>query len=878
MYYSLKNRIINLMIHFCLLTRDKHPGVATGGKKGYGDSMKKIISVILAVMMLMSAAATVNAEDKVVSSPSFMTVKALYAHAVSGSADTEAWHMWQSVHDEDFNISAESEKYFFLPSSVSSDKVEIYNGFDSEVTFDGIKIAAGEVFEFPYIIGDDYAVSANGKDYTLKFMKSSAEAAIFVNNKDADGEGTELMQYLYQDKSLSAKATGAIVTPDGEIDNTPIKKIKGRGNTTWWKPKRPFNITYDSKVSIAGMDKSKKFSMLANYQDDSLSRNRILYDLSDAVGMPYASDSRFVDFYSDGMYLGSYQLTEKIDVGKDSLIPDFSEDDYLDENGNVKEDFPFLCEVDASATEGEDYFVTLSNRTKITIKAPELEEGDVGYEEVMKYVKDKFEAFYNACNSRSKDLSEFADVNSLASIYLINELGKNWDSGVSSLYFTYKPDENGQFKFYGSPVWDYDNSLGNAVGVENDLKNMGVTDYEEYTGWWCRLKGKSKSQKSSTNIMNRLAQNTGVLNSAKEIWFSKFVPAIDHFEGNTIEDINKELYTAEEYFSLIKGSAEMNYASGWLLNTGSWIADHSSLNLAIYDKELNTYATFKKANSYNSNFDDMFYYCRDWMLSRAAWLSKEMADVKPKEVEIDEPAEETSEPTESVPDTTAEPTESAPDTTAEPTESVPDTSAEPTSPDTTIEPTEPVSQTPTQPAAPADTKSFTSSGSSKFILELTGTKFVYSGKTITPLVSYKAPDGTSFHPSFLDIRYSAGRTEVGTYKVTVGLKGFTLSDKTAEFTIVPKSTSISKVKRSKNNKTATIKWKKASGSITGYQVVYSKSKKFTKATKKTVKSKTSLKIKKLKKKNYYVKLRVYKTVGGKTYYSDWSKAKKIAVK
>lgn len=44
------------------------------------------------------------------------------------------------------------------------------------------------------------------------------------------------------------------------------------------------------------MDKCKKFSMLANYQDDSLSRNRFLYDLSDAVDMPYASDSRYVDF------------------------------------------------------------------------------------------------------------------------------------------------------------------------------------------------------------------------------------------------------------------------------------------------------------------------------------------------------------------------------------------------------------------------------------------------------------------------------------------------------------------------------------------------------------------------------------------------------
>ena len=52
---------------------------------------------------------------------------------------------------------------------------------------------------------------------------------------------------------------------------------------------------------------------------NSLTRNRFLYDLADAVGTPYASDSRYVDFYSDGYYWGSYQMTEKIEVGKSAL-------------------------------------------------------------------------------------------------------------------------------------------------------------------------------------------------------------------------------------------------------------------------------------------------------------------------------------------------------------------------------------------------------------------------------------------------------------------------------------------------------------------------------------------------------------------------------
>ena len=206
------------------------------------------------------------------------------------------------------------------------------------------------------------------------------------------------MAYLNEDKSHSAKATGAIVTPDGKIDNTTIKKIKGRGNTSWDKAKKGYNITYDKKVSIAGMEKNKKYSILANYQDDSLSRNRFLYDLSDAAGMPYASDSRYVDFYVNGYYWGSYQMAEKVEAG--SLVTDVDEEAYLNEDGTVKEDFPFIVEVDASAGD-DDYWVS-SNGLKLTIKAPEIDPGAVGYDEVKSYVQKHFNEFYTATSSTSK--------------------------------------------------------------------------------------------------------------------------------------------------------------------------------------------------------------------------------------------------------------------------------------------------------------------------------------------------------------------------------------------------------------------------------------------------------------------------------------------
>lgn len=626
--------------------------------------MKKILALLICALLTLGTmtVAIVSAEESKGAPTGFTVGQALYAHAVTGSEDGEAWQAWQSEHDEDMNEHDPSVRYFFLPTSADESKADIYNGYSEAVTVAGTTIPAGETATVSYVKGENYTVAAGGSSYTLKFMKSNAEAAIYINNSNADGNGAELMNYLNSDKANSATATGAIVTPDGKIDNTPVKKIKGRGNTSWGKPKKGYNVTYDKKVSIAGMEKNKKYSLLANYQDDSLSRNRFLYDLSDAVGMPYASDSRYIDLYVNGFYWGSYQIAEKVEPG--SLVPEVDDEGYLEEDGEtIKKDFSFIVEVDASASD-EDYWFS-SNNMKVTIKSPELDPDQAGYDDVKKYIRRKFNSLYSAFTSEFVDLSMVADVESMTKLYLINELGKNWDSGVSSTFFTYKQDENGKYKFYGSPVWDYDNSLGNAVGVGNDLRTMGVNDYTQYTGWWCKYKGTSRSKPVSDNIMARLSLDPEVQAIAPQIWFEDFVPAIQHFSGEKPSDtVDKELYQASRYYELIKDSAAMNYTSGWLLYTSGWVADHSALKRATYNETTKKMVVDKTTTRYAQNFDGAFSYARDWMTSRAAWLSEQFAPnyvptVKPTEPPTEAPTTEqptTEQPTTEQP-TTEPPTE-----------------------------------------------------------------------------------------------------------------------------------------------------------------------------------------------------------------------------
>ena len=193
----------------------------------------------------------------------------------------------------------------------------------------------------------------------------------------------------------------------------------------------------------------------------------------------------------------------------------------------------------------------------------------------------------------------------------------------------YKQDSNGKYKFYGSPVWDYDNSLGNAVGVERELDSIGVTDYEEYYGWWCKYKGRSTNSRSVTNIMNFIARNNIVYEKSVSVWFEEFVPVINDFASDSSTpkaSSSTEMYRAYEYYALLKDSAEMNYQSGWLLDTSSWIADHSNLHKAHYDYQTRKYTIDTNVTTYKQDFTGMYNYCVDWLTSRAAWMSDEMAE------------------------------------------------------------------------------------------------------------------------------------------------------------------------------------------------------------------------------------------------------------
>ena len=165
-------------------------------------------------------------------------------------------------------------------------------------------------------------------------------------------------------------------------------------------------------------------------------------------------------------------------------------------------------------------------------------------------------------------------------------------------------------------------------------------------------------------------------------------------------------------------------------------------------------------------------------------------------------------------------------------------------------------------------------------VSLSKTTYTYTGKYLKPSVTVKNTKNQKISSKYYTVSYK-NHKYTGKASVIVKFKDRYSGTITKTFKINPKKPTILKPAAAK--KAVTVKWKKVSGKISGYEVMYSTSKSFKKgsATKtKLVKStKTSYKATKLKaKKTYYVKVRAYKTVGKTKYYSAWSLKKSVRTK
>ncbi|MGN0444346.1 MAG: GH25 family lysozyme [Acutalibacteraceae bacterium] len=163
---------------------------------------------------------------------------------------------------------------------------------------------------------------------------------------------------------------------------------------------------------------------------------------------------------------------------------------------------------------------------------------------------------------------------------------------------------------------------------------------------------------------------------------------------------------------------------------------------------------------------------------------------------------------------------------------------------------------------------------------ISGKSFSYTGERIKPKVTVTDKDGKKLIlGKDYKVSYSSNKL-VGKATAVITYIGKYKGSTTRTFTITPQKTSFTSLSAGK--KSVTLKWNRVAHQATGYQVQYSTRADFSKnvVSSRLTSSKTLSKtFKNLKSgRTLYFRIRTYKTVDGKNYYSAWSKVRSRTVK
>lgn len=504
---------------------------------------------------------------------------------------------------------SETDLRIFLPSTASKEKVTLYNAFNSEIEVNSQPIPANSYATITYTPGTTMTVTG-ATPTALTIYTSDAQGAVYLNNTGAypgyyDNGVPKMIEQLYthKDNGEIGKGmgnTGAISDSKG-TRSASVKKVKGRGNSTWdYTDKKSFNVTYSKAVEIAGV-KAEKFSFLANFKDPSLSRNKILYELADKMGVSYSPDTATVDLYMNGLYMGSYLACQKVDVGADNLIKDVAEVDLTTNPTN----FDFVMELDTKPA-ADDYAIKLAENRYLTMKSPELPSAEFDHLAADTFIKGRYEALLYALNDTSKTaLADIIDIDSLAKFYLLNELAKNYDIGVASTYFVYKASEG---KFYASPIWDLDMAASNGKNT-NDAVDKNFRDYE---GNWTNINN------SDYNVLMRAAfNNVNVQAAARSIWTRDYYTELTGYLNGLqkkAHDVNVSLENNNKKWT-------QPYGFEGEFHDNLYQDDNTKLITASYDVTTGNY-TKNAESTYGSDAKGQIDFVVDWLKSRAAWMTQ----------------------------------------------------------------------------------------------------------------------------------------------------------------------------------------------------------------------------------------------------------------
>lgn len=253
-------------------------------------------------------------------------------------------------------------------------------------------------------------------------------------------------------------------------------EIRGRGNATWFASKKPYRIKLASKFRMLGMpSQAKNWVLLANYFDNTLLRNALAFEVSKFLDFEYTCAYRFVDVVLNGNYIGSYTLTDHVQVENnrvevEELLPSDTELPAI--SGG------YLVQEEMYAGDDAGYFST-PYAGKYAVKYPDSD--DINNQQrdyIRNYIKNYESRLFSAdFLDPIAGYNAVIDRASQVNWQISNELTANYDSYLSVYIFKKRNDP----KLYFGPMWDYDKAFNNSERYD-DMTYMAISEAASNTG------------------------------------------------------------------------------------------------------------------------------------------------------------------------------------------------------------------------------------------------------------------------------------------------------------------------------------------------------------------------------------------------------------
>ena len=339
---------------------------------------------------------------------------------------------------EDIRLDLASSYITIVSPFITSSKLALSFETDAaKVLVDGVEQVSGKtVNDFSQPVKISF-VSATGeaKAYTIQ-VRGSGLPIVYINTPSGKEIPPKTSDWL-------GETTIRIYDTDCNLAYSGTAGIRGRGNSTWKYPKKPYAIKLDSKAEILGMPKHKRWVLLANWLDRTILRNHVSFKIAMQTDLEWTPRGQFVEVVLNDQHIGNYYLCEQIKVDKNRV--------NIDELDEGEVDGGYLMELDTYYDETFKFKSSVKQFPYMFKDPDEVNDSQFAY--MKNFINTLEESLYDSGRFKSREYAEYLDVESFVDWWIAYELTGNTETNHPKSTYVHK-DKGGKLK--AGPAWDFD--------------------------------------------------------------------------------------------------------------------------------------------------------------------------------------------------------------------------------------------------------------------------------------------------------------------------------------------------------------------------------------------------------------------------------------